>query len=386
MRSECPVCSSKESHSFFESAPMPVQASELIYDRAAALTAPLASIELVACPGCGLIYNRKFDPALVTYDDSYDNALHFSPRFQEYQSDLVDRLVDRYRLNGRRILEVGCGDGEFLCRLCEKGHNSGIGFDPACGHRVTPEGVELIAEYYSPSAVAGKCEDFVCCRHVLEHVDAPLDFLRSIRDGTGSASSVPAYFEVPNSQRMLEQGALWELIYEHFSYYTPASLGALLQRAGFEIESLTEEYEGQFLSAFTEADCSKECAAFLPANADTQDLMATFGELANRRLSSWQDTVQRLLDDGRQTAVWGAGAKGVTFLNLVPAARHIETVIDVNPRKHESFVPGSGHRVTGPAELQKAPPDTVLLMNGIYYEEVQRSLSDLGVNAELIVA
>jgi hypothetical protein len=84
-------------------------------------------------------------------------------------------------------------------------------------------------------------------------------------------------------------------------------------------------------------------------------------------------------------AVWGIGSKGVTFLNRVADAGLITHAIDLNPRKHGRFVPGTGHRVTPPEALTERPPSTVLLMNGIYESEVAAQLSSLGSAAELVV-
>ena len=116
---------------FFAMAEVPVFCNVLCSTRGEALQVPRGQIELGFCARCGFITNLAFDPEKVKYSPQYENALHFSPRFQEYAEALARRLVDRHSLKGKTVLEIACGDGAFLRRLCKLGDNRGIGFDPS---------------------------------------------------------------------------------------------------------------------------------------------------------------------------------------------------------------------------------------------------------------
>ncbi len=67
-----------------EFADVPVNCSELHRTAGAAIAAPTGSLRLVLCPACGYVGNQDFDPAVLTYDAAYENALDFSPSFREY--------------------------------------------------------------------------------------------------------------------------------------------------------------------------------------------------------------------------------------------------------------------------------------------------------------
>ncbi|HEV2273057.1 MAG TPA: hypothetical protein VGR96_02760 [Acidobacteriaceae bacterium] len=86
----------------------------------------------------------------------------------------------------------------------------------------------------------------------------------------------------------------------------------------------------------------------------------------------------------RRVALWGAGAKGVTFLNVVPGARQIDSVVDRNPRKRGMYVPGTGRRISAPEELERNPPELVITLNPAYVAEIQAMLADLGVSAQVV--
>ena len=86
--------------------------------------------------------------------------------------------------------------------------------------------------------------------------------------------------------------------------------------------------------------------------------------------------------------IWGAGAKGVMFLNLlqVTAGAGMDWVVDINPRKHGHFVPLMGQRIVGPDRLLQDPPDLVIVMNPEYEREIRSMIDDIGIGCEVVSA
>lgn len=86
---------------------------------------------------------------------------------------------------------------------------------------------------------------------------------------------------------------------------------------------------------------------------------------------------------GTRVAVWGAGAKGATFCNVVdPDCKFIAFVVDITPAKQGKYIPGTGHPIYAPEALRRV--DTVLLMNPNYHEENQRLLEELGIATRIV--
>jgi len=113
-----PVCPESEAILLLDMPGVPVHCNVLWPTREAALAAPRGDIRLTYLPACGHTYNAAFDPALMEYTQEYENSLHFSPRFQEYATDLANGLVAKYDLRGKDIVEIGAGKGDFLIMLC----------------------------------------------------------------------------------------------------------------------------------------------------------------------------------------------------------------------------------------------------------------------------
>jgi hypothetical protein len=83
--------------------------------------------------------------------------------------------------------------------------------------------------------------------------------------------------------------------------------------------------------------------------------------------------------------LWGAGSKGVSFVNVLAATEEIGYLVDLNPHKDGRFVPGTGHQVRAPAFLADYRPDAVIVMNPLYTDEIGRDLGAMGLSPEILV-
>jgi len=342
-------------------------------------------MQLVLCPQCALVFNSLFDPTLLEYDSSYDNSLDFSDRFRDYLNELVDRLILTYGLRKKRILEIGCGKGTFLRLLCRKGANEGIGFDPTFGSEggaVGEGSVTFVRDMYRGD-LDGKPPDVVCFRHVLEHLDNPARFLRDLRCSFPAGSAAAVYCEVPNAEAVFGGPSIWDIIYQHVSYFTAPALRHLFESNGFRILNIGTSYGGQFL--FVEAAPSEGPLSARQVESDhTARLVAAFRQRFTDHVASWHAFLEEAGLEGRRLAFWGCGAKGVTFLNLVPSAARIGIATDVNPHKQGMYVPGTGQRISAPEELRVLRPDTIVIPNAIYKDEVERTAAGLGLQADVV--
>ncbi|MDD5107852.1 MAG: hypothetical protein PHC49_19830, partial [Desulfuromonadaceae bacterium] len=98
----------------------------------------------------------------------------------------------------------------------------------------------------------------------------------------------------------------------------------------------------------------------------------------------WLDKLSDLQQYGK-IALWGAGAKGATFANLIdPACRLIDCIVDLNPNKQGGFVPGTGHPIIAPKELVKRNVRCAILMNPNYRSENMQLLAEANIAIDLI--
>jgi hypothetical protein len=386
----CPICDSKEIDLFLEIQQIPVYCNLLYETRQEAVSANRADMELGFCRNCGHVYNYEFNPDLMDYTQNYENSLHFSSRFQKYAEELAGDLVKRYDLSNRDIIEIGCGDGDFLELLCRIGDSRGFGFDPShvpdldkTGHK---KSITFIRDYYSDRYSHYKA-DLLCCRHVLEHIPNPKPFLKKVRSALKLNSGTIVFFEVPNALYTLKDLGIWDLIYEHCSYFTYDSLRALFKKSGFEVIYELEGFQGQFLGIEAKlARAAEPDAQDQPENlADVSEYVAKFEKEFHNKLSQWTAELKRLEADGRSAVIWGAGSKGATFLNTLKIRRWIEYVVDINPRKQGKFVAGTGQEIVPPEFLKEYKPEIIIVMNPNYLSEIEQKVRKLKLKSEFFL-
>jgi hypothetical protein len=74
----------------------------------------------------------------------------------------------------------------------------------------------------------------------------------------------------------------------------------------------------------------------------------------------------------------------MTFLQAIGVKDEIAYVVDINPNKRATFLPGIGQEVVAPEFLTDYRPGLVILMNPIYRDEIWAMLRDLGLSPELV--
>ncbi len=380
----CILCQSTDLTPFIEIPQVPVFCNVLWPAQTAAQNAPRGDIHLALCNHCGHIFNTRFDASQITYDQEYENSLHFSPRFQEYATGLAQYLHQQYHLQNKDIVEIGAGKGDFLKMLCRMGQNRGIGFDPSYEPGAEEDSeITFIQDLYSEK-YANHQADLVLSRHVLEHIEQPARFLDTVRRAVGEQANTIVFFEVPNALFTLQQLGIWDIIYEHCSFFTPASLTYALEQAGFAVLRVRDTFNGQFLTV--EARPSRAEPPASPDLTDLQQSVAAFGRSYQQKVTTWQQRLQQMAAQNQRAVIWGTGSKGVTFLNVLDTAVSIQYAVDINPRKRGKFVPGTAQEIVPPEFLQSYQPDVVIIMNANYQDEISKQLQALGLNASVLVA
>lgn len=384
----CPSCGSGELRAFFELSSIPTHINFLCDTRGAALESPRGEIRLVYCRGCGLISNTAFDPARLEYREGYENSLHYSTVFQEYAESQADRLIEDFGLRGKTVLEIGCGDGRFLGMLCERGGNRGIGFDPS--YVAPPDApypgdrVRIVKDLYSEKYSDLEC-DFVLSRQTLEHVHHPKDMLGPLRRSLGKRLGVPVFFEVPNGLFTLRRLFVWDIIYEHTSYFTAPALETTFARDGFRVEDTYEAFDGQYLcaTAYPTQETLRTTIA-QDAGAWVEGHIDEFEKEYRGYVDEWRTRLDDLARQNKTVVLWGGGSKGITFLNLFDLRDQISHVVDVSPKKHGKYITGQGQRIVAPEDLVDHGVDTIIVANPIYKEEIASKTSSLGLAPEFL--
>ena len=372
----CPNCTSEGCcHPFYEVLRVPTNSCLLVNDRARALEFPTGDMMLAFCNHCGFVFNAAWDPQLTVYSSQYEETQGFSRTFNAFNRAIAEKLISSYDIRGKTVLEIGCGKGEFLSLICKLGGNRGIGYDPSLvpARQRSEQDVRFVREFFTEDT-RETAPDLLCCKMALEHIGQTRQFFASVRSVANCQDSV-IFFQVPDVGRILEEGAFWDIYYEHCSYFSAISLKRLFTETGFAVWRTWTGYDGQYLTIL--ASPAEHRCDVAPGDeesvAEISRLCDRFAASAVQRRAAWQSRLRNSAATGQRTVLWGSGSKAVAFLTTLHD--EVEHVVDINPHRVGKFLPGTGQRIEEPAFLRVYRPDNVVIMNPIYRDEVERELA-----------
>ena len=61
----------------------------------------------------------------------------------------------------------------------------------------------------------------------------------------------------------------------------------------------------------------------------------------------------------------------------------IQYIVDINPQRHGKFISGAGKEIVAPEFLKQYKPDTVIVMNPIYCNEIKKMMADMGLSSRI---
>jgi len=386
----CPNCGVEGMRVVYDAGPVPVRSTAILHTQHEALEYPCADLVLAFCSTCGFVSNPIFDPTLAADAEAREDTQSCSPTFETFALALAQDLVMRHDLRHKRILEIGCGKGEFLTLLCRLGENTGVGYDPAFAPgRTDTSGVNVtfVTDYFD-ERYTQDAADFVCCKMTLEHIPAPRRLVGNVHKSLAGRAQAVVFFQVPDATRIWREAAFWDAYYEHCSYFCSSALSSLFRESGFQVLRLWRDYADQYLmiearptarSPDPRSGSHVETEHFEELQRD----VAEFAGRAHERIRSWRDRLTAYLRQGRRVVLWGGSSKAVSWLNAIGPAAHIDYVVDINPYRQGSYIAGTGQLIIAPVVLRELRPSAVLLMNPIYEEEVRSQLAHLGLSAEI---
>ena len=207
----------------------------------------MAEYRLVRCPDCRLLMVNP-QPTAAELEQIYHPHYFLGAETSEGREEL-QRLkgatarrylaeLERYRGPARgRLLEVGCGAGEFLAEARAAGYDvCGVEASPSAAEeaRRRVPGAEVVVGDLSAAAPTLPPFDVCVMWDVIEHVRQPIDLLRTVHgllrpDGVLALAtpSLDAW-----SARLLRRRWM-EYKPEHLFYFDGATLQSVLFRAGF---------------------------------------------------------------------------------------------------------------------------------------------------------
>ena len=351
----CPLTGSTNVKIIYRQRPVPLIQNKVYLTKEQAVNAPCIEVNLAQCLDNGFVFSAGFKDFIIDYDVHYQNEQSNSAYFRDHLEHVISIMQKNETLEGK-VVEIGCGKAYFMDMLLDKGVDI-IGFDPTYeGH--SPKVIkDFFSEKYSDIGA-----EFIILRHTLEHIADPFSFIKTIAAANKHKGKI--YIEVPTFDWIMENNATEDIFYEHCNYFTLPTLQMMFNKSvGGHF------FNGQYIYVIADLGDVKD-------SLEVKQVQP-YGVNFTERIEQY-DLLVGTLDS---VGIWGAGAKGSTFLNLLDKlCTKVKCVIDINPKKQHRYVGGTGHYIIRPDELREHGIKNIIVMNRNYIDEIREITEPLNIN------
>jgi hypothetical protein len=177
------------------------------------------------------------------------------------------------------------------------------------------------------------------------------------------------------------------VVYEHSAWFTPASFAYQFERCGFEVLKVAPCWNDEFLGI----EVRPKVGENIPSLPDptvvkgTIKIIEDFNQDFKVLMRQCEERIENIRESKTRTIAWGAGARAVTFFNLFDIKNEVPFIIDINDKRHEKYLPGSGQKIVAPEFIKSYQPDLVIITNPTYAEEIRNHVKVLGIHPEFWV-
>lgn len=309
-------------------------------------------LKIFQCSFCGVV-QLKNRP--VEYYRSVIRATGISEEMKNFRINQFTQFVKRFSLEQKKVIEIGCGRGEFLSilsKICPQA--CGIEYDKNLVKECRKAGLNVYKDFIEDSShvLKGSPFDGFVMFSYLEHLPNPCEVLKGIRnnlkdDGVGIV-------EVPNFDMILREKLLSEFMLDHLFYFTKETLKTVLSISGFDVLECSEIWHDYIISAVIQ----KKKRLVLSSLLEHQKKIS---KEIDEYLSKFAD---------KKVAIWGAGHQALSVLCFLKLIKKIKYVVDSAPFKQGRYTPVTHIPIVSPDLLDSDPVEAIIIMAGSYSDEV----------------
>jgi SAM-dependent methyltransferase len=339
---------------------------------------PMFPLHARVCERCLLVQVDNVVPPEAIFSESYAYFSSFSDSWLAHCRLYAEGMRERFGLNADSlVVEIASNDGYMLQYFVAAGVPV-LGIEPAGGVADAAEakGVPTIREFFGRETATklageGRRADLLAAKNVLAHVPDINDFVAGIPillkpDGVFTV-------EFPHLLNLIRETQFDTIYHEHFTYLSLLAVEKIFTRHGlaiFDVERLSTH--GGSLRVFAAGGeagraVGESVGAVLDAERaaglDRPEGYEGFEAKVRKVRADLLDFLAKARAEGKTVAAYGAAAKGNTLLNYCGVSSEaIRYVVDRNPAKQQTLLPGSHIPVRDPAALASEPPDFLLIL------------------------
>jgi 2-polyprenyl-3-methyl-5-hydroxy-6-metoxy-1,4-benzoquinol methylase len=311
-------------------------------------------LDICQCLGCGLI---QLSNEPVPYYREVIRAAGISEEMTKFRLKQFKDFIQKFSLEGKKILEVGCGQGEYLSIMKQCNVDTfGIEYKLQSVEFCTENGLNVEKEFIEDDKKSLKHAPFdgFFILNFLEHIPNLNSTLKGIYNNL--KDDAVGIIEVPNFDMIYKNNLFSEFIGDHLFYFTKDTLATTLKLNGFEIIECKEVWHDYIISAYVKKRTKLNVTHFYDYQEkiknDIHKYISAFGH--------------------KEVVIWGAGHQALAVISLTCLEDKIKYVVDSAQFKQGKYTPATHIPILSPEELKINPVQAIIIMAASYSDEVAR--------------
>ena len=275
-------------------------------------------------------------------------------------------------MRGRRLLELGSGNGEFLHELAKRGADvTGLEIGPQAKVATEKYGIRVITELFTPGLLHEKFDviySYGCLEHIIELDDVFAASRECLNEGG------LFFHSVPNSAPLFAAGNLGHLAHEHVNYFTPVNGVRLLEAQGFVDGGYLATPAGNEVMLWGRYSSSVQPSWPVGAVASEEDELRRSAETLDRETARIDAALRDLVASGKSLGFY---AGGYEYSPMVPSTG--VRYFDGDSYKHGKAWLTGLPAIESPEALRSDPVDHLVICRSHYFDVIVKRLRDMGV-------
>jgi len=350
---------------------------------------PVYPLHARVCDRCLLVQVESVVPASEIFSD-YAYLSSYSDSWLAHVAAYAEMAIERFGLNETSlVMEIASNDGYLLQNFVRRGIPC-FGIEPAenVAALARKRGILTLVEFFGRAlaerlAAEGKYPDLIASKNVLAHVPDINDFVAGV--SVLLKGQAVYTVEFPHLLSLIEQVQFDTIYHEHYTYLSLLAVQRIFDRHGLRVFDIEEiPTHGGSLRIFAcRKDATLPTAAGvkavrdkeLRARLDRPEGYAGFEERVRKVRDGLLAYLNEARRHSRRVAAYGAAAKGNTLLNYCGIGQElIRYVVDRNPMKHNTLLPGSRIQVYPVEKLSEDPVNDILILPWNLRDEITAQL------------
>lgn len=345
-------------------------------------------LKTYVCDKCRLVQLQEYEsPDAIFSDYAYFSS--YSSSWLAHAKEYVELMTERFDLSAEKfIVEIASNDGYLLQYFNERGFKT-LGIEPATNvaAEARKKGVDTLVEFFGTELATklskNRKADLLLGNNVLAHVPDINDFVAGMKIMLAADGVIT--MEFPSLLELMQKNEFDTIYHEHFSYLSFSTVKEIFASHGlrlFDVENLSTH--GGSLRIYACHDSAKyETSSNVKEQLEKEEQAGLLETVAYHAFAAQvKETKYKLLEGlielkraGKTIVGYGAAAKGNTLLNYCGIKNDfIDYVVDKNPHKQNTLLPGSHIPVYSPDKILATKPDYVLILPWNLRDEIMTEL------------